>query len=194
MKKINKVLLYFCTLLFGIFSCFLVFLLFWNLFYKSPRENVEVAVKSMVEEYAKAYCKANDMQFLGLGNFLEGRNKIEFAMRLRSFSKQELQEVRSQAIALVQNFYKKVQTDESPKIYVESLKQLFPRQYSEISVSDLDLIGVKIVFWDKNFDRPVPPYVAEMVFYNKTFHYYEADPNTQSLHLVFEETYQDSLG
>ncbi len=54
-------------------------------------------------------------------------------------------------------------------------------------------ISFRIAFWDKNNNRPPAPFLAEIHFFDGKFHYYEANPHTQALQLVFEESYEDGL-
>ncbi len=57
----------------------------------------------------------------------------------------------------------------------------------------LQYISFRIAFWDKNNNRPAAPYLSEIHFFDGIFHYYEADPKTQALKLVFEESYEEGL-
>ncbi len=56
-----------------------------------------------------------------------------------------------------------------------------------------DYVGIRIGFWTKDMNRQMPPYIAEMRFFNKTYHYYQADPETQKLILVNEEPYDEQI-
>jgi hypothetical protein len=54
-------------------------------------------------------------------------------------------------------------------------------------------VGVRIAFWVENVERPKAPCLAEIDFYEDKFQYYEADPKTQALKLVLEESYEDAV-
>ncbi len=56
-----------------------------------------------------------------------------------------------------------------------------------------NLIGVKIAYWDENVTRPKAPFLSEIDFYEDKFRYFEADPKTQALTLVLEESYEDAM-
>jgi hypothetical protein len=40
-------------------------------------------------------------------------------------------------------------------------------------------------------NRPKPPYIAQILFQNCHFYFYEADPTTQALRLIFKESYEN---
>lgn len=44
-----------------------------------------------------------------------------------------------------------------------------------------NIIGIKIVFWDQNVNRPLHPYLAQVSVKDSKIHYYYADPKTQAL-------------
>jgi hypothetical protein len=52
---------------------------------------------------------------------------------------------------------------------------------------------MKIAFWDENYDRIQPPHIAQIAFLEEKLQYFEADPQTQKLRLIFSEPYQDAL-
>jgi hypothetical protein len=51
----------------------------------------------------------------------------------------------------------------------------------------------RIVFWDKEMDRPKPPYIAEILFQDSHFYFYDADPQTQELRLVLKAPYEQVI-
>ena len=52
---------------------------------------------------------------------------------------------------------------------------------------------LKIGYWDEKFDRPQRPLLAQILFVEGFFHYYEADPETQRLKLVLKESYEEAM-
>lgn len=44
-----------------------------------------------------------------------------------------------------------------------------------------DNLAFKIAFWDKEVNRPLFPYLADIRFFNSKFHYYYANPKNQAL-------------
>jgi hypothetical protein len=44
-------------------------------------------------------------------------------------------------------------------------------------------------FWDKEWDRMMPPYIAEVRAHHGKIYYYQADPKTQQIQLIHEEPY-----
>lgn len=54
-------------------------------------------------------------------------------------------------------------------------------------------ISLKIAFWDENVERPHKPYLAEILFSKGIFYYYYANPKTQKLKLVSQESYEETV-
>jgi len=54
-------------------------------------------------------------------------------------------------------------------------------------------LGFRISFGNIDGKRPELPYLAEIQLRDKTFYYYEANPETQALELIFEESYDDAI-
>lgn len=145
----------------------------------------------MIDEYAHNYCKNRPMELLHVGNFTDAPNHyILFGLWLRSYAKQNLQEARLEAVTLVQDFWKTIEHDTRSIVSFEQSKKFMPPEYRDRL--SLNLVGVKIAYWDKNVNRPLPPYISEVTFYNSTFCYYEADPRTQALRIVLEESFDDA--
>ena len=92
---------------------------------------------------------------------------------------EDLQKGRARATALVSDFYNTLQQNNIAHTYYDENKRI----YSLENTNDipLKLIGIKIA------------YLAEITFLDKTFRYYEADPKTQALKLLHEESYDAAL-
>jgi hypothetical protein len=54
-------------------------------------------------------------------------------------------------------------------------------------------VCLKIGYWDQKFDRPAAPLLAEILYVEGYANYYETDPATQALKLVYREPYEDAL-
>ena len=157
--------------------------------YSGPQ--YEADLYQMIDDYAVAYGKNNNTELIHVGNFAYSSNSIRFGMWLRCYAAEELQQGRNRAITLACDFYNMLQQNKIVSNYFAELK----RYYALDSADEINLytIGIKIAYWDKQVNRPQPPYLAEITFLDEKFHYYQADPETQALKLVFEETYEDAL-
>jgi hypothetical protein len=66
-----------------------------------------------------------------------------------------------------------------------------------VNTEDIDCFGenliwalsVRMSFWDKEWDRMMPPYIAEVRAHHGKIYYYQADPKTQQIQLIHEEPY-----
>ena len=157
-----------------------------NQTYTGPES--ERAVSWLIDDYAEAYCKKNNMELIHIGGFTDATKNIWFGMWLRSFSNQTLEDARVQVRALVKDFLHTLENDECAQFCLqETQNSIFYRKTPNVAI--LDLLGVKIAYWDQNVNRPLPPYLAEITFYDHKFRYYQADPKTQALVLCFEEAF-----
>ncbi len=149
----------------------------------------ERAVSWQIDDYAEAYCKKNNMELIHIGDFTEATKNVWFGIWLRSFSNQTLEDARVQVRALVKDFLHTLENDEYAQFYLQELQKSISYRNTP-NIAMLDLLGVKIAYWDYDVNRPLPPYLAEITFYDHKFRYYQADPKTQALVLCFEETYE----
>lgn len=147
----------------------------------------EVNVFWALDNYGERTAKANGMKLVVVGDITDGPNYIDYCLSFRSLKKMTLDEGRIFATNLVENFWQMIQNDPSIRVYAEHRRQkspYYPKEYV------LERVGCKIAFWDKDINRPKSPYLAEIFFRDKEFHYYEADPKTQELRLVLKEPYE----
>lgn len=146
----------------------------------------------MMDKYATKYGKAHDMDLVNVGNFDEKRYTMLYGLWFRSYSNLTLQEGKSLATNLVSDFLQTLQNNQQALRYLEESRRgvfvnIFPEKITPQTV------GIKIAFWDKNVQRPLPPYLAEITFYDNTFRYYQTDPRTQALVLIKEESYEEAI-
>lgn len=147
----------------------------------------------LIDDYAQAYCKKHNMELIHIGGFNDKVKTIQFGMWLRSFSENTLEEARVLATSLVVDFLAVLEQDSrAKKCLLELQKSSFFKNYPNVTI--LDLLGVKIAYWDKEVNRPALPYIADISFYDHIFHYYQAEPRTQKLKLIFEESYKIAVG
>lgn len=150
-----------------------------------------VAIDLMLDKYATDYGKAHNMELIQIGKFKESSHQMRFGIWLRAYSPVTLQAGRDLAAALVSNLWQTLKESPKAHTYFEDTKQSIPKEYrNEMCVQN---VGVKIAYWDKDVNRPLPPHLAEISFYDGKFHYYQADPKTQALNLILEETYAEAV-
>ena len=158
--------------------------------YCGTKEDREIAYT--IEDFGKSRARAFGMHFLLVGKATFGentRNCVAFTDS-RNIS---LPDGRNLAVALAQQFVALNKTD-------ALIQQDFSKAYSGYSKRKETLdqyiinhLGFRIAYWDAEMNRPKAPHLAEIQFYDGEIHYYEADPQTQALQLVFKETYDDGI-
>ena len=113
-----------------------------------------------------------------------GSHKCNFAV---SFMIRERPMTADEARPLVQElaqaFVNKVLTD---PVFVRYNENEILSKGRPPAASD---VGFKISFWDKNMDRPLHPYLAQVRFVEEQLLFYYADPKTQALQSPVVEPY-----
>ncbi len=157
--------------------------------YNGPQ--YEADLYQMVDDYATAYCKKNNTQLIDVGDFTNPSKHLWFGVWLTCGDAEDLQRGRTRAIAFVKDFSSTLQQSKVANEYFQQSK----RNHRSETVDSINpnLFGVKIAYWDKNVNRPQPPYLAEVTYCRGTFYYYQADPKTQALNLIFKESYEDAI-
>ncbi len=149
----------------------------------------EIVMNKELECYGKTIAQEQNMQFLLIGDATDGRETV-YCLTLRSEQPTRLNQGRILAANNVKNFIAMLRTSPTVKAYVDHWRSEDTNYPEEVPLSK---VGYKIVFWDKNIDRPMRPYLAEILFVDSTFYYFEADATTQQLYLVFSEPYESAL-
>jgi len=155
--------------------------------YTGPR--AEVAMHYALEEYGREVATAHDMQFLIAGDTTDDKGII-YCLTFRSGATMRLEKGRLFAARQVKDFLKMLQTSPEVKAFNALLRKENPTFAEEAQIAN---VGYKIVFWDKSTKRVQKPYLAQILFSNKTFYFYRTDPKTQKLELIFKEAYVDAL-
>ncbi len=150
--------------------------------YTGPR--AEVAMHYALEEYGRQTAKANDMQFLIAGDTTDDKG-ITYCLTFRTQQTMRLEKGRLFATRQVQDFLTMLQACPEVKTFNAFVKKQ--------QMAQIENVGYKIVFWDDSTKRVQKPYIAQILFSNKTFYFYRTDPKTQKLELIFKEAYVDAL-
>ncbi len=191
-SHLNAVFLTLFKIIGAIALCFLMFILFIK--FREPKYSgpkYESALYQRLDDIATEYGKKNNCELIHIGDFTEPSKHLRYGIWLRCYSSEGLQQGRTRAVALVEKFLATIQQDPLSQTYFEETKRKFPRQ--KLDSPNLKQLGIKIVYWDKNVNRPQPPYLSEIAFYDEKFHYYQVDPKTQALRLILEESYAEAI-
>src|SRR5439155_8098674 len=125
------------------------------------------------------------------GPFLHLPSGTVFGIWVTAKTQETVQSGRALAVAFTKDYLAELQNNKDTLKFYAYKCESMPRWYS--GKLGLKYVGVRIAFWDANVERPKAPYLAEIDFYEDKFRYYEADPKTQALRLVLEESYEDSV-
>lgn len=148
-------------------------------------------IRSNTAAYATKYSIEHNLEHLHTGFCTgnEGRCLSLCSFYLCSDQPFSLDEARLLAKDCITGYVCFIKNVPDTKVYLENCYEgcsSLPRGFQ------VDYVGVRIGFWTKNVDRMSAPYIAEMRFFNKTYHYYQADPKTQALVEVFQEPYEET--
>lgn len=128
--------------------------------------------------------QTHDLKLLNrcIGRLVDAKSSY-WAYSFTSKAHLTLEEVRP----LVKNMIETLQED---LFHYEFFKeyQLYAHAKTPFSVA---ILGFKLVFWDENVNRPLPPYIAQVRFADGKVYYYYANPKTQGLENPIEESLED---
>ncbi len=151
-----------------------------------------------LDEYGTQVAKKEGMQFYRVSNVTQSTdpNPVYFLAFFDSHSK-TLPEGRILASSLAQDLWKMVSTSPEVQSYQDDKREFYANNPYQKKIFtekvNMNQVGFKIAYWDKNVERPQAPYLAEIRFIGGVLHYYEADPKTQALRLIFQESYDQAM-
>jgi len=162
--------------------------------YKGPECEVKTAwfLDNCCESIAKKY----HLTFHRFGNFTEEWETYTYGFSFIGSQKLNLDQSRILGAQVFEKLFKILRTAPEIERYQQDQKEYYKDAASHPPLTDkveLFQTRLKIAFWDENVDRPLPPNIAQILFIDNAFHYYEADPKTQSLRLVMKESYDDAV-
>ncbi len=141
--------------------------------YVSVAYGNDIVTRKYFNIFAESSCKQHGLAFLNSGDkdLVDGQSG-RWLVNMVSRKPQTVEDVRPLIRELV----------------YEYLYLLYHRSYFLDSVA-LDyipilrdeLMGFRLSFWDRNMERVMPPYLAEVHFYDGKIVYYQADPTTLTL-------------
>jgi hypothetical protein len=144
------------------------------------------AIQNFVENY-----KETPLQFIASGRLHHLPFEASFGIWVTSSSQQTIISARVLALSFTKAYLSELLSNKYTLAWYGQKQKRYPKYFPE--KLSLKNVGIRIAFWDQNVERPKAPYLAEIDFYENTFRYYEADPQTQALKLVLEESYEKAL-
>jgi hypothetical protein len=153
-------------------------------------EGWEKKAKEAIEKFIKQY-QGGRFTYISSGPFFHLPRETVFGVWVTAKTQETIQSGRALALTFTKNFLNELQNNEDTAKWYAYMCKTRPSWYS--GKLSLKYVGIRIAFWDENVERPKAPYLSEIGFYADKFRYYEADPKTQALKLVLEESYSDAL-
>ena len=90
-----------------------------------------------------------------------------------------IEDAREMIVNIFNDYWKEISTNPIFQNYKDKMNRLYPNDYPyEVVTAD---IGIKLSFWDKDVNRPLRPFVAQVKVAEDKVYYYYADPETQAL-------------
>jgi len=161
--------------------------------YIGPNEEREMSWH--LDDYGNALAKKYDMEFHRADSFSDDREET-YSLMFINFQNYNLDQGKKFATTLVRDFLRELKTSPEVKRYHAYMNNSYKRMKYPPLISEEPVpeqMGLKITFWDKNFDRPKKPYLAEIVFLHGDFYYYEANQEIQARELVLKQSYAEAI-
>jgi hypothetical protein len=142
-----------------------------------------------IDQYGTKVARSRGLRMIHGGD-PSSPNKFLFTLSFKGDKKLTLDEGRVLAADMVEDFWDMLQDDPVQKKYVRTRRKEV-LDYPE--GLPIDRVRLKISFWDMNGERYSSPYLAEIIFTNSTFNYFETAPNSKKRTLVFKEPYDKAI-
>ncbi len=153
----------------------------------APQERKSTAaIKKFITQYDSGRYK-----YIVTGQFPPLPPETDYGIWVTAKTDETVKSGRENAVKFLQDYLKEIQANKETTKYFEYNCIARPSKYSgKISLKN---VGFRIAYWNDQVERPKAPFLSEIDFYDNTFRYYEADPKTQALKLVLEESYEKAL-
>jgi len=152
--------------------------------------------KKMVWALDKFGCKLaqkHQLQFFRVGDFSDVTPYHYYAFSFTSDKSRTLEEGRVLGATLFEEIRQAIYTLPEVEVHRKTTHEKFDKNTPYPPTPDLRDLCFKVVFWDENVDRIMPPRLAQILLFEKVLSYYEADPKTQELRLVYQEPFEEAL-
>jgi hypothetical protein len=146
-----------------------------------------------LDKFACTLAQKHQLHFFRVGDFTDAEPYHYYGFSFTSSKNDSLEEGRVLGATLFEELrnalYTLPEVEKCRRTSHDECKKKTP--YAP--TPDLQHLCFKVVFWDKNVDHVMPPHLAQIWLQDKVLSYYEADPKTQELRLVYQEPYEDAL-
>lgn len=167
------------------------------LFLTFSQTRVEAAPKEFdkrtkaLDALGKQLAKKNGMKFLiaGVGSVVDSK-KVAWDLSLTCDREMTVDQARPMVVNMIQDFWQTVNQD---PVFVACMKYMHQKQPGYDPVLTPKRMGMKIAFWDKNVDRPLPPNLAQIKVMEGSIYYFQANPKDQSLQNPYVESFEDAF-
>jgi hypothetical protein len=140
--------------------------------------------------FAQNLAKKYKMEYLNIGvGTIVDSNVVALDTSLVDHRSLTLEQARPIVVAMIRDLLHEVYHNPAYAAYLKKNGQ-------EIAWYDPVLspkrFGIKIAFWDKDVNRPSPPYLSQIKISEGLIHYFYANPD-QSLGTPFTETFEQAM-
>ncbi|MBS0637169.1 MAG: hypothetical protein JSS12_06635 [Verrucomicrobia bacterium] len=150
---------------------------------------IEREANKVLTSYAQEVAIDTNLQLLSVKHVTSSMY-VHYCMAFTSDKNITIAEGKKLIQPIVVNFLQKLNNDPTIQAYGEFCERGEIAKQNHFALPPRPAnTAVKIAFWNHEMDRPKAPYLAEILFQDGSYHYYEADPETQALKLVLEEPY-----
>jgi hypothetical protein len=130
-----------------------------------------------LDAFAKVLAKEHQLEFLNSGvGLIADADRAIWAISLVSRRQMTLEQGRQFATAIAHKLYRKVLNDPLFGQYCQEMSSF----YSSSEVKK-EYVAFRLAFWDKNTNRPLYPFLAQIRLADGNLFYHYADPETQAL-------------
>lgn len=141
----------------------------------SPKHDVKA--RAAMDVFGKQIAKEYQLELLntGLGSLADSSKGL-WALNLVSHENQTLEQGRELATAIAKKLVQKVYTDPLFADYC----RIEARPGGSSAVKQ-EYVAFRLAYWDKNVNRPLHPYLAQIRLVDGSLYFHYADPKTQAL-------------
>lgn len=157
------------------------------LFSSLPKEVVlENKQNKELEKFANILAQKHGMKLLltGTGHLVDQKDTRK-GFSFIDGCQMTIEQGRPIAVSMINAFWHKFNNDPLFETYM--LRSERPRLFFSYA------FGMKISYWDKNYDRPLAPFLSQIRVIEDKIQYYYASPKDQSLELTLTETIADAM-
>jgi hypothetical protein len=156
--------------------------------FSQPPKHVQLEKKQneVLEKFATTLAQKHGMKFLlrGLGHLVD-QKETRAGFSFIDGRELTIEQGRPIAVSMIYAFCCKFNND--PLFKTWKIMQESPRFYY------LWAFGMKISFWNKDYDRPLAPKLSQIRFIEDKINYYYASAKDQSLELIHSEPIEEAI-